>query len=94
MQKKPRRPRGIGTRKVSISISADDLRVLSARAKAAHGGNLSAVVHDLATTLRREMAMDDVLAALDADRVSADEMAALRAELAPRRKPRKRGAAA
>ncbi len=94
MQDRTRRPHGLRTRKVSISISADDLRILSARAKEMHGGNLSAVVHDLAATLRREMAMDEVLDALDGKRLEAGTLDEIRAELAPKARRRKRGAAA
>ena len=94
MQKRTRRPHGIGTRKISISISADDLRVLTARARAEHGGNLSAVVHDLAASLRREIAMDDVLEQLNGQRIDDAVLDGIRKELLPKKRRRKKAAAA
>lgn len=69
------------SRKISVSVTADDLRVLSARANRLHGGNLSAVIHDIAATLRREEAADRVLRALGGDEVSGAEMEAIRDEV-------------
>lgn len=82
MQPRARRPHGIGTRKISVSVTEDDLKVLVARAKRAHRGNVSAVLHDLVTTLRREEAMDRLLAKLGADSVTEDELQRLRDEIA------------
>ena len=45
------------TRKVSVSVHEDDLRVLKERAKRVHGGNVSAVFADLIARIRREEAL-------------------------------------
>jgi hypothetical protein len=92
MQKRTRRPHGIQSRKISVSISTADLRVLSARARRLHRGNLSAVVHEMAASLRREEAADEVLRALGAERVTEEEMQEIRREIA--RAPRRKGHAA
>ena len=90
---KSRRPRGIRTKKISVSVSADDLLLLSARAKRAHDGNISAVVHELVDRMRREQAADDVLEMLGG-KVSGAEMDAVRAEIHARSGKRKRRRAA
>ncbi len=56
MQPSSRRPHGIRSRKISVSVTAEDLRVLIARARRDYGNNVSAVIHDLVETLRREEA--------------------------------------
>jgi macrodomain Ter protein organizer (MatP/YcbG family) len=95
MQKRSRRAHGIHTRKVSISVSSDDLRTLSARAKRLHGGNVSAVVHEMVDALRRLEAADQVLAMLGGDRVSEQDMQKVRDEVAaaPRRRSSRSSAA-
>jgi hypothetical protein len=82
MQKRSRRAHGIQSRKISISVSEDDLRVLHARAKRVHAGNVSAVIHDMVATLRREEAIDELLEVLGGDRVSNEEIQAIRDEVA------------
>jgi hypothetical protein len=95
MEERARRPHGIRSRKVSISVSEEDLRVLSARAKRLHRGNLSAVVHEMVASLRREEAADELLEMLGAERVTPAEMQRLRDEVAAPPTPRrKRGSAA
>jgi hypothetical protein len=42
------------TKKVSLSVHEDDLRLLKARAQRAHGGNVSAVFAELIARIRRE----------------------------------------
>lgn len=91
-----RRPHGIRSRKISVSVSADDLAVLTARAKRFHRGNVSAVVHDLVETLRREEALDALVQTLGADAVTDDELRAVEAEIrearTPSERPRRKGA--
>jgi hypothetical protein len=98
MQKRARRPHGINSRKISVSVSEDDLKVLSARAKRLHRGNISATVHEMVATLKREEAADEVLGMLGGDQVTEEEMQAVRDEIATagaaRQKPRKRRTAA
>jgi hypothetical protein len=45
------------TRKVSLSVHEDDLRMLKMRAKRVHGGNVSAVFAELIDRVRREEAL-------------------------------------
>lgn len=95
MQKGARRPHGIRSRKISVSVSEDDLAVLLARAKRVHRGNVSAVVHDMVVALKREQALDELLGVLGGDRVTAEEMSKLREEIAAAKPaPRKRRRAA
>ena len=95
MKKGTRRPHGIRSRKISVSVSEEDLAVLSARAKRMHRGNLSAVVHDMVVALKREQALDELLGVLGGDRVTAEEMLKLRQEIAATKPgPRRRRAAA
>jgi hypothetical protein len=82
MQKGTRRPHGIRSRKISVSVSEEDLAVLSARARRMHRGNLSAVVHDMVVALKREQALDELLGMLGGDRVTETEMLKLRQEIA------------
>lgn len=44
------------TKKVSLSVHADDLKVLKARAKRMHAGNVSAVFAELIAQVKREEA--------------------------------------
>jgi hypothetical protein len=45
------------TRKVSLSVREDDLKMLKERAKRIHHGNVSAVFGDLIARVRREEAL-------------------------------------
>ena len=95
MQKRSRRPHGIGAEKISVSVTREDLAVLRRRAKLAHGGNVSAVLHDMVATLRREEAMDRLLAKFGGDRVTDAQLQSLREEIAAAALPRaRRGTAA
>lgn len=91
MESRSRRPHGIHSRKISVSVSEDDLAVLTARARRFHRDNISAVIHEMVATLRREEAMDDLLAALGGDALTDEDLAGLRRELAvdPRRRTRR-----
>jgi hypothetical protein len=76
-------------------VSAEDLKILSARAKRMHRGNLSAVVHEMVAALKREEALDELLETLGGDRVTEEEMQRLRNEIAAAPTgPRKRRSAA
>jgi hypothetical protein len=45
------------TRKVSVSVHQDDLKLIKERARRAHGGNVSAVFAELVARIRREEAL-------------------------------------
>lgn len=96
MQKKTRRPHGIGTRKISVSITEADLRVVTAQAKRLYRGNVSAVLHDMVETLRRQRALDELIESFGSAPATEAELEALRAEIAagaPKRDRRRRPAA-
>lgn len=97
MQRKTRRPPGIGSRKISVSITEADLRVVTAQAKRLHRGNVSAVLHDMVETLRRQHALDELIESFGAAPASEAELDALRTEIAasaPARRERRRRPAA
>jgi hypothetical protein len=74
-------PRRLRTEKVSVSLRSDDLKVLRARAKRIHGGNLSAVLSDLAQVARYEEGADALVEWLgDAAKLTDAERAAFEAE--------------
>lgn len=50
------------TRKVSLSVHEDDVKMLRERAKRLYGGNVSAVFGDLIARIRREEALDRAFA--------------------------------
>lgn len=58
--------RKVETGKVSVTVTAEDLKLLRARAKRLHGGNLSAAVADGVSRLREEEATHRLLERLDA----------------------------
>lgn len=60
MQKRPGK-----TKNYSVSLGAEAQRVLQARARSAHGGNLSAAVAEAAELLRREMALGELARELE-----------------------------
>ena len=86
-----RRPHGLRTQKISISVSKDDLRLMTERARRVHRGNLSAVVHEMAETLRRKEALVALLDDFGGEPSTAAELQALRDEIAhaPTGKPRR-----
>ena len=94
MQARTRRPHGIRSRKISVSVSEEDLRVLSARAKRMHHGNISAVVHEMVAALKREQALDELLEMLGGERVTEGEMQKLRNEIAAAPAGRRKGRSA
>jgi hypothetical protein len=94
MQKRARRPQGIHTRKISVSITEDDLALITRRAKRLHRGNVSAVVHEMVAALRREEALDRLLASFDGAPPTPEELHQLREEIAAAPTGRKRRPAA
>jgi hypothetical protein len=95
MQKRSRRAHGIKSRKISVSVSAEDLKILSTRANRLYRGNVSALVHDMVTALKREQAADELLETLGGERVTEHEIQAVRDEVAsaPVRRRKRRKAA-
>jgi hypothetical protein len=81
MQTRGRRSHGIKSKKISISVSEGDLKILVGRARRLHRGNLSAVVHDMIADLARGEAADALLRDLGGERVSEAEMEAIRKEI-------------
>ena len=75
--------RDVETTKISIAITAEDLRIFRARAKRLHGGNLSAAIADAAAKLRREEAAHRLLARLGAPALTDERAAEIEKELAP-----------
>jgi hypothetical protein len=62
--------RKVETGKVSVTVTAEDLKLLRARAKRLHRGNLSAAVADGVSRLREEEATHRLLERLDASPLS------------------------
>lgn len=62
--------RKVETGKVSVTVTAEDLKLLRARAKRLHRGNLSAAVADGVSRLREEEATHRLLLRLDAPPLS------------------------
>ena len=77
--------------KVSVSIREDDLALLKRRAKRVHGGNVSAVIAELAQTMRRQEARDRLLAEGEAlhGAPSKGELEAIAGEWAPKTRARR-----
>jgi hypothetical protein len=73
-----KRKNGIHAVKISVSVATEDLAILRRRAKRLYGGNLSAVIHELAQKAKRQEAMEKLLVSLggpslkDADRRALD----------------------
>lgn len=88
-----RRPQGLKGRKLSVFVSAADAATLSSQAKRTHRGNVSAVIADLIAALRRQQAADGVLRELGGDRVTEEDVAAIRREVATAGRRRRRSAA-
>ena len=76
MTKRRKEPTG----KVSVTVTADDLVLLRARAKRLHQGNLSAAVADGVSRLREEEATHRLLERLEAPPLSDARFAAIVAE--------------
>lgn len=86
------------TEKVSISLSRDDLKALKARAMRLHGGNLSAVIAELAADARQLEAMDALVEQLGGPSLTMEARERLDREWRvapppPKRKPRSKKAA-
>ncbi len=86
------------TETLSISLSPEPLKLLRRRARQAHHGNLSAAIAEAAELLRRDVAMGELVAALEKEHgpLTDEDRAAFDAELrpeVPRPRPKKRRAA-
>lgn len=79
------------TETLSISLSAGPLDVLRRRAKQVHRGNLSAAIAEAAELMRRDMAMGELVGALEKEhgRLTDEDRASIGAELKPK-PPRRR----
>ncbi len=75
-----RRPRGIETRTISISVTNEDLRRLERRARRLYGGNISAVIHEIAEHAERQDAIDRLWSSLGEPTVTDKERKAIMAE--------------
>lgn len=94
MQKRARRPHGIKSRKISVSLSEADLELVVAFAEQRHRGNVSAAFHDMVDTLRRQQALDHLIESFGGAPATKAELDALRAEIAAAPLPRRRRRAA
>lgn len=72
-----RRSRGIQTKKISVSVSKADLERLTRRAKRLHGGNVSAVIHEMAEQAEKQEALDRLWNSLGQPVVTDDERRAI-----------------
>src|SRR5687767_9349147 len=90
MQKRTRRPHGIASRKISISVSEQDLEILTLRAARMHGGNISAVIHEMVASLKRQEAAEELLTVLGGERVTEEALQSLRDEVAAAPKRRRK----
>lgn len=86
MAKRRREPTG----KVSITVGAEDLKLLRARAKRLHDGNLSAAVADGVRWLREEEATVRLLERLGAPPLSDGRYREILAEWQTEKPPKKR----
>jgi hypothetical protein len=93
MEARARKTRGARkNQRISISVTAEDLKLLRGYAKRAHGGSISAVLHEMVADLKREEARRELIKMLGADRVTEEAIQAMRDEIAgvaPRRRRRK-----
>lgn len=78
-----RRARGIRTQKISISVTREDLARLERRAKRLFGGNISAVIHEMAEQAEKQEAIDKLWVSLGKPTVTDAERRAILAEWSP-----------
>ena len=71
----------MGTRKVTISLDADELEWIAGRARRLNAGNLSAAFVDGLHALRRREALEDFLRMSKAPKLTPDEVAVVLAEV-------------
>lgn len=77
-----KRKNGIHAVKISVSVAEEDLVVLRRRAKRLYGGNLSAVIHEMAVKTRRQEAMENLVDALGGPSLTDEARRAIDAEWA------------
>ena len=75
-----RRARGIRTEKISVSVTKEDLAKLQRRAKRLYGGNISAVIHEMADQAEKQEAIDKLWVSLGKPTVTEKERRAIMAE--------------
>ena len=81
------------TEKISISLDRDDLKALKKRAKRLHGGNVSAVIAELAADARLLEGMNDLVDWLGGPSLTDDDRKRLDREMrgaAPAAKKKKK----
>lgn len=69
------------TEKISISLDRDDLKALKRRAKRLHGGNVSAVIAELAADARLLEGMNDLVGWLGGPSLTDDDRERLDREM-------------
>jgi hypothetical protein len=77
------------TEKISISLDRDDLKALKKRAKRLHGGNVSAVVAELAADARLLEGMNDLVGWLGGPSLTDADQAKLDREMHKPSRPKK-----
>lgn len=77
-----KRKNGIHAVKISVSVAEEDLVVLRRRAKRLYGGNLSAVIHEMAVKTRRQEAMENLVDSLGGPSLTDEARRAIDAEWA------------
>lgn len=82
------------TSTVSISVDAETQAILKAEAKRGYGGNVSALVAAIAREAKRQGALEWLLAAASAPRITDPERAALLAEIDGKRPSKRRSSRA
>ena len=79
-----KRKNGINAVKISVSIAEDDLTILRRRAKRLYGGNLSAVIHEMAQKTKKQEAMEKLVGSLGGPSLTDAARLAIDAEWAHR----------
>ncbi len=75
-----KRKNGIRAVKVSVSVAQEDLIILRRRAKRLYGGNISAVIHEMAQKTKKQEAMDRLIASLGGPTLTDEARRAIDAE--------------
>src|SRR5687768_4390908 len=75
-----KRRNGIRAVKISVSVAEADLAILRRRAKRLYGGNLSAVIHEMAQKAKKQEAMEKLIASLGGPTLTDEDRRAIDAE--------------
>ena len=89
-----KRRRAGATETIGISVSPETKKVLKAAAKARHGGNVSALIEELAEELKRQQALDRLWSWYGGPELTDEERRAFDAEIEGRKPVRRRKSAA